>query len=397
MKEYFDRLFPLNRSLTGDGVAETYKILQEIAPFKIIKVKTGTKVFDWTVPPVWNVTEAYIEFKGKKILDFKDNNLHLVGYSIPVDEIISLEDLQFHLHSLKDQPDLIPYVTSYYERDWGFCMPFRQRKGLKRGKYHVVIKSTLKKGYMLLGEAYLKGKSKDEYLISTYSCHPSMANDNVSGMLTWISLLKYMKTRKWNRSYRFLIGPETIGALCHLKRIYTDNVKGALVITTTAGSGVHGFKQTFERDNLLDRVLEIVVNTNVSRFDIRGSDERQYSSAHFRIPTATIYKGKYYDYPEYHTSGDRKLDWTGLSDTLDMYKRTIRIIDGAKYYKAIYKGEPKFSKRNLYSLPNIEDILWVLFYSDGRNDLSAISDKTFLNIEEVISATQILLDNKLIK
>jgi len=433
IRQYESRLFPLNRSLTGDGVRETYKILNEISPFDVKEIPSGTKVFDWEVPKEWKVNQAYIEVDGNRIIDFKNNNLHLVGYSTPTDQLLTYKELEPHLLTDPTKPEVIPYRTSYYKDDWGFCMKDWDKRLLKKdAKYHAVVDTELFDGSMTLGEKVIKGKSSQEYIISTYSCHPSMANDNLSGMLTWAFLMRELSSKKNHFTYRFIIGPETIGALTHLKSMDHYKVKGAFAICTTAGSGEHSFKETFKGNDDLDRATRLAfrdlkVEAKVYPFDVKGSDERQFSSQAFRIPTIGIYKGKYYEEYNYHTSRDNRLNTGGLLDNLEIYKYVIESLESNKKYESVYKeGEPMLGKRDLY--PNVggllrdgkpsrifnenkrdfkvgkveygnpvDAMLWVLFYADGKTSLIDIAEKTSFPVRQLSESALTLKEKGLLK
>jgi aminopeptidase-like protein len=411
MKEIFDSLFPLDRSLTGNGVRDTLKILQEIADFDIKEVPSGEKVFDWTVPDEWNVKDAYIEFEGKKIVDFSDNNLHLVGYSTPINKVLTLEELSEHLHSLPEQPTAIPYRTSYYKKTWGFCITDKQRDELKPGKYHVVIDSEFKKGSMTYGEKILKGELPDEYIINTYSCHPSMANDNTAGMMLWAYLLKKMSGMKLKYTYRFIIAPETIGIITYLAQ-HTSmmlNLKGAMVITHVIGDGLWGWKSSIEGGSVLDQLAEAVLCENFDDvtnipFDVTGSNERQLSTAGFRIPTIIIYKGGLYN-NNYHTSEDKYFDEQSFKISLNLYLTLVKYLEINKpvFGKNLY-CEPMLSKHGLYptlggNKPvkrfDTDALLWVMLYANGT-PLLEISQKSGLTMATIIRAYKELKERKLV-
>ena len=328
--EYLKRLFPVCRSITGDGVRKTLDILNEIVEFDTIEIPTGKQCYDWNVPEEWNVEEAYVDdASGKRIIDFKNNNLHVVSYSTPVDKVVGYSELMDHLHTLPEIPDAIPYRTSYYKKDWGFCISQNQFDSLsKTANYRVVIKSSLKNGYLSLGECLIKGTSRSEFLISTYCCHPSLANDNLSGQVLWAMLLREMKKMDTIHSYRFVILPETIGAIAYLAQNEEamKKINGGYIPTTVAGPGKFGYKMTYQGDSDIDRVVmltfnELGIDFIKYPFDINGSDERQYSSQAFRIPMGTICKDKYYEYDYYHTSLDNLsfINAEALIKTLELY------------------------------------------------------------------------------
>jgi aminopeptidase-like protein len=354
MKEYFKRLFPVNRSLTGEGVDETFRILQEMCAFDIHGVRSGTKIFDWTIPKVWNVKEAYIE----GLVDFKNNNLHLVGYSRPFRGILTNKELKSHLHM---HPVAIPYKTSYYEDNWGFCL---KEQKLDNKKYKVVVDTTLKDGYMRYGLKRYKGVSNRTYLFSTYSCHPSMSNDNMSGMLMWAKLNDWLSKRKTYHNYEFLIAPETIGMLTYLKR-HKPKLDGAFVLTCVGGNGFISKKDTFEKTGYIDSLFD---NETLIRYPFEpvGSDERQLSSPAFRIPTTSLFAGKYYEYDEYHTSADNKIDWRNFNKIFRIYKKVIKQLEKDRFYTSTVSGEPMLGKRKLYNRKVID----IMFNADGKTPIS---------------------------
>ena len=403
---YLKRLFPITRSITGNGNRETLKILQELIPLDILEYPTGQKVYDWTIPKEWNIKDAWIkDSKGKKIIEFKSSNLHVVSYSIPINKKINFDELKENLHYLENSPDAIPYRTSYYNESWGFCVSYNQYKELFKDneEYEVFIDSELSDGSMSLGELIIKGKSKKEYLLSCYICHPSMANDSLSGVITTAfiaqELLKIQDTLEY--SYRIVFVPETIGAIayCANNEKALKDIKNGLVITTCGGLGDFGYKQSWEENNFINSMIEDVFRQNNIKFqtypfDIHGSDERQYSSQGFKINCATISKDRYYEYDYYHTSLDNlefvKADY--LNSALDLYLQLISMMDKNIVYKNLYPNcEVMLSKHGLYPktggaiLPNsdisaLDIILWILYYCDGGIDLYEISKKLNVSV-----------------
>lgn len=322
MYKLADRIFPICRSITGQGVRETFAILKEYIPdLKLYEVPTGTKVMDWTVPKEWRIEEAYIEEEeGRRIIDFKENNLHVLGYSTPIDKWMSLEELELHIYTLKDQPDLIPYVTSYYKERWGFAMTQKMKDSLKSGKYHAVIRSELFDGSLTYGELIIPASSHGDSLqaakeifLSTYICHPSMANNECSGpsvMAHLVSYIKSLRNRKY--SYRIVFVPETIGAITYLSRnidIMKKNITAGFNITCVGDDRTYSIIHSRYGDTLADRVLTDVLKEHYPDYDDysylkRGSDERQYQAPGVDIPLVCFCRSKYHVYPEYHTSGD---------------------------------------------------------------------------------------------
>ena len=453
-------LFPICRSITGNGVRKSLSILKKISDFEIKEISSGTKCYDWTVPDEWNITDAFIEdSSGRKIIDFKENNLHVVSYSIPVDKLLTYNELVEHLHTLPNMVDAIPYRTSYYNKTWGFCLSQQQFDKLdKNEKFHVKIDSTLEPGSLTYGECLLKGNSEKEFLISTYCCHPSLANDNLSGLVLWTYLLKALKQKKLRYSYRFIVIPETIGAIAYLsknEKIMKEIISG-FVISSVAGKGKFGYKKTFLENHFLDKLVkEEFSNKKIEfieyPFDINGSDETHYSSPFFRIPMGTISKDKYYEYDFYHTSKDN-LDFVSSENlflTLELYFEIIKKIESVEGLKKeqyniqssvkqekqekIFRSlnpycAPMLSKRGIYPTiggrikQSAEDfnkehkkrdyniskkrkirgemldaILWVMFYSDGKMSLSQIAEKTGFSTELLEETVQELNRHKLLE
>jgi len=420
---YLKRLFPIIRSITGNGNRETLKILQEIIPLDIKEYPTSQKVYDWTIPKEWNIKDAWIkDSQGNKIIDFKDSNLHVVSYSTSIHKKMDFSELKENIHYLENLPDAIPYRTSYYNETWGFCVSYNQYKELFKEdeKYEICIDSTLKNGSLSLGELLINGKSKKEYLISCYICHPSMANDSLSGVLVTAFIAKeLLKIQdKLEHSYRIVFVPETIGAIayCANNEKQMKDIDNGLVITTCGGLGEFGYKQSWQEDDFINSMIEDVFKQNniefkIYPFDVHGSDERQYSSQGFKINCATISKDRYYEYDYYHTSLDN-LDFVkaeNLNKTLDLYLQLINKMDKNMVFKNLYPNcEVMLSKHNLYPktggaiLPNskvsvLDIILWTLYYSDGTMSLYDISKKLDIDIELVYKEVKNLENKKIIK
>jgi aminopeptidase-like protein len=351
-------LFPINCSLTGDGNRETLKYIQKIIPeLQIFEIPSETQCFDWVVPKEWNVKDAYIEFEGKRVVDFKENNLHLVGYSIPIEKEISLEELQNHLYSLPELPEAIPYITSYYKERWGFCISENQRKELEEGTYKVKIDSTLENGSMSYGEVLLKGETEEEIFLSTYICHPSMANNELSGPVVATALLEFIKSIPNRRySYRVVFIPETIGSICYLSK-NLDEMKKKIVagfnLTTIGDNNSYSYLPTRYGDTLSDKVAKYVLKDIPHQkysFLQRGSDERQYCSPHVDLPVATVCRTIYDQYEEYHTSLDN-LDYIsseGLQGGFDVMKKILETLEVNRIYSTTVLCEPQLGKRGLY-------------------------------------------------
>jgi aminopeptidase-like protein len=410
-------LFPVCRSITGNGVRDTLRYLKASADFRIVEISSGTVCYDWKIPDEWNIKDAYIEGQdGKRIADFSKNNLHVVSYSVPVDRKVGFRELEGHLHYIKRLPDAVPYRTSYYNRSWGFCLSYNEYRRLDRSaEYRVFIDSSLKKGSLTYGEGLVKGTSGIEYIISTYCCHPSTANDNLSGMVLWALLLKSLRSRKTKHSYRFVIAPETIGSIAYLNRNESAmrRVSGGFVITTVAGPGRFGYKRTFLGDDPVDSAVrnafrKLKISYHEYPFDINGSDEKQYSSPFFRIPVGTICKDKYFEYDEYHTSLDNLsfISARDLVKTLDVYIAAIDCLEkGAAYRSTNPRCSPMLGKRGLYpkigghikqrfsgsgKSTDIEALNWMMFYGDGSRTISNISEKTGVPEDRLNNAARAL-------
>lgn len=399
LDDYLRRLFPLCRSITGEPNRQTLRTLQEIIPLTIHEVPTGTAVYDWTIPDEWTMRDAWIaDASGRRLVDFQASNLHVVSYSEPVNTVMDWAQLQSHIHRHSDLPTAIPYRTSYYKRDWGFCVTHAQYAALKQqpGPFTVVIDSELKLGALSYGEVLIPGRSSQEILLSCYICHPSMANDSLSGVLLTAFLARHiagLKDRHW--SYRIVFVPETIGAIAYCAQNETamKHIDTGLVITTVGGPGKFGYKQSFDPTHPVNAMIEAVlteagVEFITYPFDIHGSDERQYSSQGFRINAATICRDRYYEYPFYHSSLDDLTFVTAqqIAETLALYVRLIDKLEARGIYRnRIPHGEVMLSRHDLYpatggaQLPELggrselDLILWLLFLCDGKLDLDCIA------------------------
>ena len=409
LEKYFDRLWPICRSITGNGLRESLKILSEIIPLQIHEVPTGRRVFDWEVPKEWNVSDAYILTPdNKKIASFASNNLHLVGYSVPLKKTMQWEELSKHLHTIPDLPDAIPYVTSYYKENWGFCISHREFLSLpKEGNYKVVIESSLEKGSMTYGDLVLKGESEEEVLFSTYVCHPSMANNELSGPLVTAFLYsKIAAITKRKYTYRFVFIPETIGAVNYLfdHGFYLkEKLHAGYVVTCVGDKGPFTYKRSRIGNSLADRVAQhVLANKNIlSRcidFDIGGSDERQYCSPGFNLPVGSLIRSVYHEYPEYHTSLDNKnfISFDAMLNSVETYFEIARVLElNDKYINTNPYGEPMLGKRGLYPSQGaqrertdlLSNMLYLLNYADGEHDLIKIAEqknKSVLEFAEVV-------------
>lgn len=399
------RLFPLNRSLTGEGVRETLHVIQELLPnLEVHEIPSGTKVFDWVIPNEWNVREAWLEDPdGTRVADFGIHNLHLVGYSVPVDTKLSLEELQPHLYSLPEQPGAIPYITSYYSPRWGFCLRHEDRLRLKPGIYHAYIDASLQPGHLTYGELVIPGRSDSEVLLSTYVCHPSMANNELSGPCVTTYLARWLCALPSLRyTYRIVFVPETIGSLAYLSR-HLQHLKQHVVagfnISCVGDDRCFSYLPSRAGTTLADRAALHVLKhlaPDFKRYTFceRGSDERQYCAPGVDLPIATIMRSKYGEYPEYHTSLDDLTVVTpaGLAGGFNALKRAIHALEHDALPKSTIIGEPQMGKRGLRSTVGTKsnyDIaqrtmmnLWV--YSDGKRSLLEIADVIGVPIWEIV-------------
>ncbi len=410
-------LFPINRSITGEGVRETLNYIKRFVPeLSIHSIPTGSTVFDWKIPKEWIIRSAYIEDKsGKKILDIKENNLHLVGYSIPIDKWMSLKELNKFLHSLPDQPDAIPYITSYYEARWGFCLTELQRKRLKDIDYHVVIDSELKSGVLNYADIVIPGRSKKEVMLSTYICHPSMANNELSGPVVATMLIKWLLSLK-NRfyTYRVIFIPETIGSIAYLSE-HLEHLKDYVVagynISCVGDDKSFSFLPSRDGKTLSDRAAlhalkYIDPNFKTYTWLDRGSDERQYCAPGIDLPISSIMRSKYGEYPEYHTSLDDLSFVTagGLLGGFEAIQKAIKIIERNKVYKTRIKCEPQLGRRGLYPTLSIKKqtehvkiMMDFLSYCDGKSDLLAISELIEQEFETIVPFVERLLNYSIIE
>ena len=405
MYNLLKEIYPICRSITGDGVRETLKILQrEIPELTLHEVPTGTKVFDWEVPCEWKIRDAWIKnSRGEKILDFKQNNLSVVGYSAPVDKKVNLAELKEIIYTLPNQKDAIPYVTSYYKERYGFCMTETQKEQLTEDTYHIYIDSELFNGSLTYGEIIIPGESQKEIFLSTYTCHPSLANDNCSGPVVTTALAKYIKNmprRKY--TYRIVYLPETIGSITYLAtqnhlQAMKENIIAGFNLTVLGDDRTYTYVATRYGNTLADKVAKNVLKyryPNYINYSYlhRGSDEREYCSPGVDLPVATICRSKYGDYPEYQTSKDNLglVSPIGLQGSYEAHIEAIEILEHNAKYKIKCCGEPQLGKRGLYptiskkgSYDEISAMMNFIAYADGINDLVDISDRIDVPVSEL--------------
>ena len=434
LSQYFDKLFKIPRSITGKGFRKSLKILGEIIDLNLIKIKSRTKVLDWTIPDEWNINDAYIlDPKGKKILDFKKNNLHVLNYSEPINKILDLEELKKNIFTLKKMKKAIPYVTSYYSRRWGFCMEYEKLVKLKKGNYRVFIDSSFNKnGHLIYNDTLLAGKSKKEILLSTYLCHPQMANNELSGPLLLANLYKILKlTGPHKYSYRFIICPENIGAAAFLsknKKTIKNKVVAGFLINCVANGSKFTLKKSRQENSLADRAsLNVLQNSNFKKVDVvdyfpDGSDERQYCSPGFNLPVALIMRNMFHyfdgkkqnnkDFPEYHTSLDNKkiFSFKTLKESLKVHYEILMTIENNFIPDAKIKfGTPQLSKSKIPLYPKIMDfrnnektkttrlILEMLNLSEGKVDLIDICNMKNFKLIDYLDTFEKLIKSGYIK
>jgi aminopeptidase-like protein len=411
---FASKIFPICRSITGEGVRQTLREIGSHLPLKLHEVPTGTEVFDWTIPREWNIRDAYIKNSaGDKIVDFAQSNLHVMSYSVPVRQHVSLAELKQHVHTLPEQPNLIPYRTSYYADDWAFCMAHRQLEGLREETYEAVIDSSLESGSLTYGEYLHKGETDEEFLLSAHVCHPSLANDNCSGVAVLTHLARQMVRLRTRLSYRFLFAPGTIGAIAWLavNEAQSRRIKHGLVVSMIGDGGGPTYKRTRGGDAAIDRAMTHVLRHSgltptIEDFSPYGYDERQYCSPGFDLPVGLFQRSKYGTIPEYHTSADNLafVKPEHLQESYAVIAKTIAAIEhDAVYCNTTPKCEPQLGKRGLYRRVGGKDIaaenmalLWVLNFSDGAHSLLDIAERSKLPFEVILRATRLLQENGLL-
>jgi aminopeptidase-like protein len=409
MHAFMSELFPLCRSITGDGVRETLAAVGGRIPLEVHEVPSGTSVLDWTVPDEWNISDAYIARDGQRIVDFRESNLHLVSYSEPIRAVMPLGELQPHLHTHPERPEWIPYRTSYYSRAWGFCLSQRQYDGLEPGDYEVLIDSTLEPGSLTYGECFLQGEREEEVLVTTHVCHPSLANDNLSGIALLTELGAFLQNARRSYSYRLLFIPGTIGSITWLahNEEHLSRIVGGLVLACVGDSAPLMYKRSRRGDAPIDRAAAYVLADDgkggqVADFVPWGWDERQFNSPGFDLPVGCLSRSREGEFEEYHSSADN-LELVRPESLADALQAVIEILevleDDRRYVNLIPKGEPQLGKRGLY--PSVGGraaeqeqlaVLWVLNQSDGKNSLLDIAKRSGLAFETISSAAVRLRD-----
>jgi len=410
MMAFIAEAFPICRSITGEGVRRTLAMIGERIPLEIREVLTGTPVFDWTVPREWNLRDAWIKDPaGRKVVDFQEHNLHVLGYSMPVHEKLPLSELKKHLFSLPDKPDLIPYRTSYYKEAWGFCLRHRTLETLPEGEYEVMIDSTLADGSLTYGECLLPGDSEREFLLSTHVCHPSLCNDNLSGIAVMTRLARELQARPRRRySYRFLFIPGTIGSITWLA--LNEENAGRIdhgLVAANLGAGAFHYKKSRRGSANIDRAVLAVLSDSGEPFTVEdfvpfGYDERQYNSPGFNLAVGALSRTPYGRYPEYHTSAD-DLSFVkpeALEGSLHTYLAVIDVLEGNRRYLNLNpKCEPQLGPRGLYRTIGGDEsgrerelaLLWVLNLSDGSYDLMGIAERAEMSFAAIREAADALL------
>lgn len=410
------KIYPICRSITGDGVRTTLKRLKEHVDIEVHEVPSGTRAFDWTVPREWNIEDAYIKTSsGAKIVDFARSNLHVMSYSVPVNARLSLAELKGHLYSLPEQPDLIPYRTSYYAENWGFCVPHTLLEGLEEDTYEVVIRSRLDGGSLTYGEYLHRGETEDEVLLSAHICHPSLANDNCSGLALLTLLAANLNGVKTRYSYRFIFAPGSIGALSWLSRNEdkVHRIKHGLVVSCLGDAGGPTYKKSRQGSAEIDRAMAHVLKhsghqASILDFSPYGYDERQYCSPGFNLPVGLFQRSKFGTFPEYHTSADDLtfIEPQHLEESYRIIANLIEVLEGnLSFQNTSPKGEPNLGKRGLYgtiggdknAAQSIMKMLWVLNLSDGGHSLLDIAERGDLPFQAVSAAAAVLHKHGLLR
>ena len=416
MHDFAAELYPICRSITGNGIRQTLDKIGHRIPLQTFEVSSGTSVFDWTVPKEWNIKDAYIADQcGRRLVDFHNCNLHVVNYSIPVHTKVSFEELSNHLFTMPEHPEWIPYRTSYYKEDWGFCLSHNQMQSLDHGpEYEVCIDSSLTDGSLSYGECYLPGEITDEILISCHACHPSLANDNLSGVTVATFLAEVLSHLDLRYSYRFLFVPGTIGAITWLARNqqHVDRIRHGLILTCVGDDGPFHYKKSRRGNAEVDRAAAVVLKhegepAEILDFSPYGYDERQYCSPGFNLPMGCLMRSVWGTFPEYHTSADN-LEFIRpgrLADSLHVCLSILDVLENNRRYHNLNPYcEPQLGRRNLYSSTGgghtigdeINARLWVLNLSDGQHNLLDISERSGMPFSLIRDAAHLLRDNGLL-
>jgi aminopeptidase-like protein len=409
-------LYPICRSITGNGFRKTLGRIREHVPLEIHEVPTGSQAFDWTVPREWNVRDAWVkDATGKKVIDFRRSNLHLVSYSVPVRRKMSLSELREHLHTLPDRPEWIPYRTSYYSESWGFCLSANDLAQLRDGEYEVCIDTTLSDGSLSYGESYIPGRRTDEVLLSCHACHPSLCNDNLSGVALVVSLAEMLKGVSLEYSYRFLFIPGTIGSITWLARneAQASRIRHGLVVACVGDSGKFHYKRSRRGNAAIDRAVVCALKASGEAFEVRdfspyGYDERQYCSPGFNLAVGSLTRTPHGEFPQYHTSADN-LDFIkpqALGGSLALYLSALRILENNScLINTSPKCEPQLGKRGLYrTLGGLPDagkfemaMLWILNLSDGDHSLLDIAERADLPFDTIHQTARLLTEHGLLR
>lgn len=409
MYDLIRELYPICRSITGRGFRESLRIIGRQIPLEVTEVPTGAKVLDWEVPKEWDILDAYVKDpSGRKIIDFQQSTLHVVSYSAPIRRTMPLSELKQHLFSLPDRPDWIPYRTSYYKEDWGFCVSHRVLESLQEGQYEVCVDSTLRPGSLCFAECRMRGQTDDEILISCHCCHPSLCNDNLSGMALCACLAQELQNANSRYSYRFLFVPGTIGSIAWLalNETQTARVKHGLVVACVGDAGRMTYKRSRQGNAEIDRAVTHVLRCHGCEYDVMdfspyGYDERQYCSPGFNLPVGSLTRTPHGRYPEYHTSADNLnfVSPESLADSYAVYREVFRTLEHNYRYRNTHpKGEPQLGRRGLYeSVGGRKELklsesalLWTLNLSDGAWSLLDIAERAGLKFEQVQHAAETL-------
>jgi aminopeptidase-like protein len=414
MHQFAAELYPICRSITGTGIRQTLARIQERIPLQVSEVPTGTQVFDWSVPKEWNIRDAYVKDpSGKRVVDFQKSNLHVLNYSTPVHAIMPLRDLKPHLFTLPEHPDWVPYRTSYYKEDWGFCLSHNQMLALEDGDYEVCIDSTLEAGHLTYGECCFAGRSSDEVLISCHACHPSLANDNISGLTVATFLAQELSQRDLRYSYRFLFIPGTIGAITWLAGNHdsAEHIRHGLVLTGIGDAGAFHYKKSRRGNAEIDQAAAHVLrhyskSAEILEFSPYGYDERQYCSPGFNLPVGCLMRSVWGTFPEYHTSAD-DLDFIHadqLAESLRVCATVVDVLEDNRRYRNLSPFcEPQLGKRGLYRSTGGDSIgaeinarLWVLNFSDGEHSLLDIAERSGIPFLLIRDAANLLSEKGLL-